>query len=120
LTETITPAEYRALATKKRRKYGNQPLVVDGTKFDSKKEAKRYVVLRQRERLGEIEDLELQPRYPIEVAGVHICSYIADFSYLDRQTGERVTEDVKGVRTAAYRLKKKLLRAVYGVEIVEI
>jgi hypothetical protein len=119
MTETLTPAEYRALA-KKPRKYRNEPIVVDGSKFDSKKEARRYVVLKQRERLGEIEDLELQPRYPIEVAGVHICNYIADFSYLDRQTGERVTEDVKGVRTAVYRLKKKLVSAVYGVEIVEI
>jgi hypothetical protein len=97
--------------------------VVDGSKFDSKKEARRSVVLKQRERLGEIEDLELQPRYDIVIGGIKVCVIVPDFRYRDRTTGDVYVEDVKSEATRkdrVYRLKKKLLRAVYGVEIVEI
>ncbi len=45
--------------------------------------------------------------------------YKADFRYEVTATGERVIEDVKGVRTAVYRLKKKLVKALYGIEIIE-
>lgn len=88
--------------------------------FDSKREASHYGDLLLRERIGEIEALELQPRYPVVVAGKKICVYVADFRYLDRLTGATVVEDVKGVRTAIYRIKKKLVEALYDVEIVEI
>lgn len=98
-------------------KYGNKKTVVDGIKFDSKKEAARWGILQLRERAGEIEHLELQPTYPIEVNGVHICKYIADFRY--REKRKLVVEDCKGMKTRIYSIKRKLMKAVYGIEIKE-
>ena len=101
-----------------RSKYGNIRTVVDGIKFASKAEANRYVLLRERQRQGEISDLEMQPKFPITLNNRPICSYYADFRYTEN--GEAVIEDVKGVRTAIYRLKKKLTEAAYGIKITEI
>lgn len=66
---------------------------------------------------GEIEDLELQVVYKMEVNGMLVCKYLADFRY--RQNGEVVVEDVKGVSTPVYLLKKKLMKACHGIDISE-
>lgn len=91
---------------------------VDGYVFDSKKEAARYSELKLAEISGDISDLELQPRFPIIINETKICTYIADFRYKERD-GKEIVEDCKGMRTAVYRLKKKLVLAVHGVEIFE-
>lgn len=108
----------------KRAKYGNRKTVVDGITFDSDREAKRYAVLKLRERAGEITDLELQPKFPCIVNGNKICVYKADFRYwdmLDPENPERTVEDVKGYRTREYILKKKLVEALYpGTKIMEV
>jgi hypothetical protein len=100
-------------------KYRNVHTVVDGHVFPSKLEARRYQELKLLAAAGEISDLELQPRYRLDVAGVHICSYISDFRYTDRR-GNVIVEDAKGVRTAVYTIKKRLMKAVHGIEIVEV
>ncbi len=93
--------------------------VVDGATFASKAEARRYNELRLMERAGDISRLELQPKFPVHINGVLVCTYIADFAYFT--SSQRVVEDVKGVKTPVYRLKKKLVEAVYpGVTIVEV
>jgi hypothetical protein len=93
--------------------------VLDGITFASKKEAKRYTELKLLERAGEISRLELQPRYDIIINGVKVCTYVADFSYFDKSS--RVVEDVKGMKTPVYRLKKKLVEALFpGVVIKEV
>ena len=104
--------------TKKRSKYGNTTVTFDGHRFDSKKEGLRYLVLADMARHGEIEELALQPRFPVEIEGKKICTYVADFQYL--KDGELIVEDVKGVRTPVYRLKKKMVEALYPFEITEI
>ena len=71
------------------------------------------------ESAGEITDLELQPVYKCVVNGVLVCKYIADFLY-KLPSGRVVVEDAKGVKTDVYRLKNKLVRALYGVVIVEV
>tara|TARA_X000001388_G_scaffold67229_1_gene54460 strand:+ start:1564 stop:1905 length:342 start_codon:yes stop_codon:yes gene_type:complete len=93
---------------------------VDGIMFHSKKEAKRYSELKLLEKAGEISQLELQPKFIIQIEGIKICNYIADFRYIDKkaqgtngQMGTTVVEDVKGVLTPVYRLKKKLVEALY-------
>lgn len=102
---------------------------IDGYSFASKAEAHRYVELALLKRAGEIFELELQPKYLIVVEtprGDHVTvgSYRADFRYKRRVNGlatpETVVEDVKGVRTEAYQLKKKLVEAQYGITISEI
>jgi hypothetical protein len=50
---------------------------------------------------------------------VHLSIYL-DFRYEDIATGKSLTEDVKGVRTALYMLKKKLVKALYDVDIIEV
>jgi len=71
-------------------------------------------------RVRAIRDLELQPEFPVVVEGRHICVYKADFRYVDLVTGEVVTEDSKGMRTPVYKLKKRLVEALYPVTIREV
>ena len=100
-------------------KYKAVKTEVDGIVFDSKREAARYMELVLMERMGEISHLELQPKYDCIVNGRKICTYKADFRYFDKESS--VVEDVKGMKTAVYRLKKKLVEALYpGVTIQEI
>lgn len=99
-------------------KYGN----VKTYGFDSKAEYARFVELKLLEQNGKIKDLICQQRFPLKVNGVLICTYFADFGYTERtKDGQRcVVEDVKGVRTGVYKLKKKLMKALYNVDIREI
>ena len=94
--------------------------MVDGIKFASKAEAKRYGALKMLARANEIEELELQPKFSIDINGIHICNYSADFRYVDCREGVQVIEDVKGVKTTVYKLKKRLVEALYGVKITEV
>lgn len=108
-----------------RSKYRNVKSVVDGITFDSKAEAKRYMELKLLERAGEIENLTLQPKFDCIIDAKKVCSYRADFSYFTRTPSglgeKRVVEDVKGYKTSVYKLKKKLVEALYpGVTITEI
>lgn len=102
-----------------RNKYHAKPAVVDGIRFASMAEADRYSTLKMLERSGMIYQLVLQPRYPLAVNGSKVCDYVGDFEYTLR-SGERVLEDVKGMITPVYRLKRKLFRALYGFNIVEV
>ena len=101
-------------------KYHNIPTVVDGPRPAAAPAADRYGQLKLLVCGNEISGLELQPRYRITVGGMKICIYVGDFRYFDNRTGEFVTEDVKGVRTPVYKLKKKLMAACHGIDVVEI
>ena len=96
----------------KHSKFRNTPVVVDGVRFASKLEAKRWQELRLLERAGKITDLQRQPRYPIEVSGHHISVYYGDFSYVEGRV-LRVCEDTKGFQTDEFKLKWKLVTALY-------
>ena len=103
-------------------KYGARKTVVDGIVFDSKAEANRWCELRVLERCGVISGLERQRKYPLirkSRYGGEIC-YVADFVY--RENGETVVEDVKSKATATplYRLKKRLMAEIHGIEIREV
>lgn len=102
-----------------RSKYHAVPTVVDGIRFASKAEARRYQELLVLQRAGKIRDLELQPRYRLHVNGWKLGEYRGDFRYRTRE-GETVVEDVKGVLTPMYRWKKKHVAAEYGVDVVEV
>lgn len=106
-------------------KYHAKKTTVDGITFDSKREADRYLVLKSMEEDGAIEDIRRQVRYELvpafDVDGRHYrpVYYVADFVYLDKETGKEVVEDVKGMRTDVYRLKSKLFARRYGMSIRE-
>lgn len=103
-------------------KYKAKPTEVDGIRFDSQREARRYQELKLMERAGEIERLTLQPSFELRsaVSELRIGAYVADFRYYDHRTGETITEDAKGFRTALYRWKKKHVEAQYGIQIREV
>ena len=104
------------------RKYGNRKTVVDGIEFDSKAEAERYEELRLMEKAGKIKDLILQPEFLLQDKFKHkgkterAVKYIADFKYFDVSRGVYVVEDVKGVETEAFKIKRKLFLKRYGGE----
>ena len=98
-------------------KYGAIKVKLDGYVFDSKLEAARYKFLRELETAGAVSDIEVHPPFPCFVEGKKICLYKADFRYKNAQ-GEEVVEDTKGIQTDVFKLKKKLVEALYpGLEI---
>jgi hypothetical protein len=101
----------------KRSKYGNRKTVVDGITFDSIRESKRFGELSLMQKAGLISGLELQQSFDIVVNGMKICRYVADFVYIEKT--RRIVEDVKGVKTPSYTLKKKLMLACHGITIRE-
>lgn len=94
------------------------PVVIDGRTFDSKKEGERYRHLKAEQLAGRIGGLRCQVRFPLRVNGVMVARYCADFVYV--RGSERIVEDVKGMRTAVYKLKRNLMRAVHGIDIHEV
>ena len=101
-------------------KYGNRKLKApDGQVFDSVKEFHRWGCLRLLERAGAIQNLQRQVKYELipKQDGERACNYIADFTYIEN--GKLVVEDVKGVRTDAYKIKKKLMLWVHCIRIKE-
>ena len=108
-------------------KYHNKKVIRDGEKYDSRKEYLRHCELKYLEKGGYISDLRRQVKYVLipsqKENGKCIereCSYYADFVYLDNETGETVVEDVKGMRTEVYKLKRKLMLWVHHIRIKEI
>ncbi len=107
-------------------KFKNKKTKVDGIVFDSQKEAKRYLELKMLLKTGEISELKLQPiyilqdKFKLNGKTIRDIKYIADFEYLDNATGKTVIEDVKGIKTDVYKLKKKLFQKKYGKDINEI
>lgn len=88
----------------------------------SKKEAIRCSALQALEKGRLIRDLSFQPRYDLIVNGILICKYVADFKYREMDglvKGLEVVEDSKGVRTPAYKLKRKLMLALHGIDVRE-
>jgi hypothetical protein len=98
-------------------KFHAQPTFIDGQRFDSKGEAGRYQELKLLEAAGVITDLERQIKYALVVNGVKLGAYVADYRY--KENGQQVVEDFKGVVTPVYRLKKKLMKALHGIDILE-
>lgn len=108
-------------------KYKNIKVYENGKKVaDSKKENKRLNELRLMEKAKEIKDLQLQVKYELQegyklsTKQVRPINYIADFVYFDNRLKKWVIEDVKGMRTEVYKLKKKLFEYKYKIEINEI
>lgn len=98
-------------------KYKNKKTQVDMYVFDSAREAKRYKELKLLERVGEISNLELQPRFILQDSfkkngrTYRKIEYIADFKYIEN--GKIIVEDVKGLQTDVFKLKHKLFEKTY-------
>ena len=127
----LTQDEFNKLLGKKpgqkESKYHSQKITVSGKTFDSIKEGSRYADLVLMERSGEISELKCQEPFTLipsqkNEKGKTIekpVKYIADFVYKDKN-GVLVVEDTKGVRTADYIIKRKLMLWVHKIRIKEI
>lgn len=106
-----------------RNKYSAKKTVIDGIKFDSKKEANRYLELKMLEKAKQITDLELQPAFELiptqkyQGETLRKVKYIADFQYKDL-FGDVIVEDTKGFKTTEYIIKKKLFIQKYGNDVI--
>lgn len=106
---------------KKPSKYRNKIVTWNDLTFDSTKERNRYIELTLKEKEGIITNLQRQKEFSIQVNGHHICSYIADAVYI--QNGNQVVEDTKSRATRKielYILKKKLMKILLNIEIIEV
>tara|TARA_R100001163_G_C4924382_1_gene103185 strand:+ start:127 stop:513 length:387 start_codon:yes stop_codon:yes gene_type:complete len=101
-------------------KYNAKKTQFMGYKFDSKWEAERYGQLYSMALAGIVKNLERQVKYEIIINDQKICRYIADFVYtLVNEDGseEKIVEDAKGVQTTDFIIKKKLMKAIYNINI---
>lgn len=129
--KTMSVAEYRKISRGQApargqgaSKYRNVKVTIDThfhgrVTFDSTAESHRYLYHERRLMSGEQFEIELQPEFKLVVNDVRICNYRADFR-LTYPDGRVVIEDVKGKVTPEYSIKRKLVQAIYGIEIVEI
>lgn len=135
---TMSLAAYHAMYGKdakqskskpKRPKFNNTTVEMDGVKFDSTKEYKRYIELKARSQRGEIQELKCQVKFELapkvkiegEKRAKSALRYFADFTYIEN--GVLVVEDVKSIATRklpSYRNKKHLMKSVHGVDIKEV
>lgn len=105
-------------------KFGAKKTTIDGIRFDSKKEANRYLELKLLKLGGNISHLELQPEFIIhdgfECRGkkYRVIKYRADFKYIEN--GQTIVEDVKGFKTPVYNIKKKMFLKKYGNDLLFI
>tara|TARA_R100000149_G_scaffold57613_1_gene26585 strand:+ start:36 stop:413 length:378 start_codon:yes stop_codon:yes gene_type:complete len=106
--------------TRRPNKYFAKKTVAMGLKFDSRWEAERWGQLKAMERAGVVTQLERQITYDLSINDVKICNYIADFRYLlEEEDGlsRLVVEDAKGILTPEFKLKKKMMKAIHGIDI---
>ena len=107
----------------KRGKYNQQGRHIDGKWFASGAEADRYEQLKEMVEQGRIDQLELQPSFRCEVKGFTITTYRADFRYRKLEAGKfprTIIEDVKGMITKDYTIKKKLVEALFAITVLEV
>lgn len=93
-----------------------------GEFFSSKKELKRWRELQLLQNSGHIRDLKRQVRHKLVVNGVLIATYVSDAEYVWTATGRKEVEDTKSPMTkklAPYRMKKALMKALFGIVILE-
>ena len=111
---------------KRGRKFGNVKVEIDGHTFDSHAEGARYLQLRAKLQRGEITGLKIHPKFDLHgMNGKPLgITWSADFQYLgegELGAGKLTIEDVKGVATQLYKLKKAVFEAQsMGVKVTEI
>lgn len=133
MTERITAAEARDVMNghKPKNKFNAKSVVLDGYRFDSQREAKHYLVLKDRQRKGEISNLTVHPKFDLTIDGRPLlirskgypngrkatCKW--DFGFFDNVAQGQRYQDVKGVPTEAYRLRRAVFEALYWPAKVE-
>ena len=108
----------KSIAVKRKHKYGNKPFYDDdGNYWHAQGEYKRWCDLKLLEKAGEISALSRQIKFELSVNNLHICSYIPDFSYFAKDKSIMIHEDFKGLETREFKIKKRLMKAIYNIDI---
>lgn len=115
----MSVAAFRALEVPSRSKFGNKVTEYKGVKYHSKKEAHYAMMLDALIKRGEVLSWQGQVSFPIVIGEAKICTYICDF-VVEYSDGRQEVVDVKGFKTDIYRLKKKLVEALFDVRIIEV
>jgi hypothetical protein len=120
----MTPKEYQEMMANKSKPsnsiFGNTWTERDGKKFQSKAEAEYYDRLKLRKRANNIRDFRCGVLYSLVVNGLLICTYRADFEIIHND-GTKSVIDVKSEATEgvySFRLKKKLMKALFNIDIL--
>lgn len=103
----------------KRAKYNNEKVEYDGMVFDSKGELKRHRELMILLKHAIIARLERQVSFELNPGGTHSVKYKADWTYYIQETGEFIVEDFKGMETAVFKKKEKLMKKIHGITILK-
>lgn len=93
-------------------KYHNIKTEYNGVKYDSRREADFAMELDWRVKAKDIKGWERQIRIPLIVNGKKICVYVMDFVITNNDNSLEYVE-VKGFKTAVWKLKYKLFEALY-------
>lgn len=114
----------KVINKKPKSKFNNVKMEIDGYIFDSKKEAEFYGTLKLQKQAGLIKDFQMQVKYDIVVNTIHIANYFLDFlvvnlddsiDYIDIKGKDAKTN--KFIKTGVFALKKKLVEAIYKINI---
>lgn len=110
-------------------KYHSKPVEIEGIRFDSIAESRRYADLLLMVKVGEISGLVVHPRYELQPAFRYngrmerAITYTPDFEYFTPD-GWKVVEDVKGgsaTKTEAYSIRRRLfIRKFEDVKFMEV
>lgn len=125
LSSKVREQVAKKVLSEARNKYGAEKTVVDGIRFDSRREAKRYADLCLLERAGAISNLRRQVDYVLvpsqrksDGSAERPVKYRADFVY--ERDGKEIVEDAKGMKTKEYVIKRKLMLYIHGIEVMEV
>lgn len=105
-----------------KRKYGNVKAEWGGIVFDSKGELNRWLQLNLMQEAGKISDLERQVKFelcpPVRLVGEsrsYAINYVADFKYTEQN--KTIVEDWKGHQTEGFKIKRRLLKHIHGIDL---
>ena len=135
MTERMTVSEARDAMNGRStpNKYGAKKVYLDGFVFDSVRESRHYLLLKHRQRAGEISNLTVHPKFDLSIDGRPLlirskgfpngrkatCKW--DFGFFDNQEKRQIYHDVKGVPTEAYRLRRAVFEALYyPAKVIEV
>ena len=98
----------------RKQKYNNKPVTIDGIRFDSIKEGKRYNYLKSLEKTGQVLSFVRQKAFKLPGNIKYFCDFEVCWA-----NGETTVEDVKGFKTQVYKIKKKIVEEIYNIKIIE-
>lgn len=118
MKDRMTAEEYRKIFVDKspqKSKFKNKPIVIDGIRFQSKKEGERYAQNKLKILNGELLYQLLQVPFRLPGGKRYYCDFMEVY-----RDGRILFVDVKGARTKVYKLKKALVEALYPIKITEV